>query len=428
MLSLYRILTRLGRPLIEIYLQSRLKKGKEDPARFEERRGVPSCARPNGRLAWLHGASVGEAVSLLPLIERLVAEKGWRVLLTTGTVTSARLMEKRLPKGAIHQYVPVDCPSWVARFLDHWNPDLALWVESEFWPNLILETKARSIPMVLLNGRISDRSLVRWRRYSRTIKTLLSCFSLCLAQSRIDGERLAELGAKQVASPGNLKFAAAPLPVDDAKLEAFRRQLGDRPCWLAASTHEGEEMIAAAIHQALSARYPGLLTIIAPRHPPRAITVRHELEIMGLRIACLSSDAEISADTDILLGDTMGEMGLLYRLAPIAFIGKSLIGAGGQNPLEPARLGVSVLFGPNMNNFAKISQDLQENGGAHRTLDQASLQDAIDQRLANPALAVKEGVLAQSFALAQNHILDEIIEALSPWLEEKTKGDHRESA
>lgn len=426
MLSLYRILTRLGRPLIEIYLQSRLKKGKEDKARFEERRGVPSCARPCGRLAWLHGASVGEAVSLLPLIERITVEKGWRVLLTTGTVTSARLMEERLPKGAIHQYVPVDCPDWVARFLDHWRPDLALWVESEFWPNLILETKARSVPMILLNGRISDRSLIRWRRYSGTIRTLLSCFSLCLAQSRIDGERLLELGAKRVACPGNLKFAAPPLPVDNAKLEAFRRQLGDRPCWLAASTHEGEEAIAASIHQALSIRYPRLLTIIAPRHPPRAAIVWRELEAMGLRVACLSADAEISPDTDILLGDTMGEMGLLYRLAPIAFIGKSLTGAGGQNPLEPARLGVSVLFGPDMSNFAKISQDMQDSGAAHRTLDRASLQDAIDQRLADPALAVKEGALAQDFALAQNHILDEIVEALSPWLEEK--GDHRESA
>ena len=426
LLSLYRILTSLGRPLIEIYLQKRLKKGKEDKARFEERRGVSSFARPDGRLAWLHGASVGEAVSLLPLIERLVAEKGWRVLLTTGTVTSARLMEQRLPKGAIHQYVPVDCPGWVASFLDHWRPDLALWVESEFWPNLILETKARSVPMVLLNGRISDRSLARWRRYSGTIRTLLSCFSLCLAQSKVDAERLVELGAKQVACPGNLKFAAPPLPVDEAKLETFRRQSGNRPCWLAASTHEGEEALAASIHQALSTVHPGLLTIIAPRHPPRAIIVQQELEAMGLRVACLSSAAEISPDTDILLGDTMGEMGLLYRLAPIAFIGKSLIGAGGQNPLEPARLGVSVLFGPNMSNFAKISQDLQDNGAAHRIEDQESLQDAIDQRLADPALAAEEGALAQAFALAQNHILDDIVEALSPWLE--GKGDHRESA
>lgn len=426
MLSLYRILTRLGRPLIEIYLQSRLKKGKEDPIRFEERRGVPSRTRPDGQLAWLHGASVGEAVSLLPLIERITAKKGWRVLLTTGTVTSARLMERRLPEGATHQYVPVDCPGWVVRFLDHWKPDLALWVESEFWPNLILETKARSIPMILLNGRISDRSLIRWRRYSGTIGTLLSCFSLCLAQSRIDGERLAELGAKRVACPGNLKLATPPLPVDDAKLEAFRRQLGDRPCWLAASTHEGEEAMAASIHQALSVLHPGLLTIIAPRHPPRAVIVRQELETMGLRVACLSADAEISSDTDILLGDTMGEMGLLYRLAPIAFIGKSLIGAGGQNPLEPARLGVSVLFGPDMSNFAKISQDMQDNGAAHRILDRASLQDAIDRRLADPALAAKEGALARDFALAQNHILDEIVEALSPWLEEK--GNHREGA
>ena len=247
--SLYRGLTRIGGPLIDLYLARRLKRGKEHPARFPERKGIAGQERPAGPLVWLHAASVGEAVSMLPIVEALQGRGGLTVLVTTGTVTSAAMMADRLPEGAIHQFVPVDRPAWVQRFLDHWRPSLALWVESEFWPNLLTETARRKIPLVLLNGRVSDRSFRRWRKMPDFIGGLLSGFALCLGQTEEDARRLAALGAPKTACLGNLKFAAPALPADAVALAGLIETLGRRPCWLAASTHAGEEIGRASCRE-----------------------------------------------------------------------------------------------------------------------------------------------------------------------------------
>ena len=415
-LTLYRAATTFGEPLISAVLRRRMAEGKEDATRFPEREGIAGLPRPAGRLVWLHAASVGEAISVLPVLDRIQARVNTTALLTTGTVTSARLIADRLPPGAIHQYVPVDRQAWVRRFLDHWRPDLALWLESEFWPNLLLETAARGVPIVLLNGRISPRSFSRWRRSPKLARTLLSAFQLCLGQTEQDAERLRLLGAPDVAAPGNLKFAAPPLPVDVVALRTLWRALADRPRWLAASTHPGEEIIAGEIHRQLKVRFPGLLTIIVPRHVTRGRALAAELRGLGLNVARRTEGEELTAGTDVLLADTMGELGLFIRLAPIVFMGKSLTGGGGQNPLEPARLGASILFGPMMDNFDQVASRMEAAKAAHLVSDQNALAEAVAARLADPSLIRFEGERAATFADAEAGVLDAVFSRIESWL------------
>jgi 3-deoxy-D-manno-octulosonic-acid transferase len=410
-LGFYRWLTTLGGPLIDLYLARRLARGKEDPVRFAERKGVAGKPRPAGPLVWLHAASVGEAVSMLPVIEALQGRDGIIMLVTTGTVTSAAMMANRLPLGAIHQFVPVDRPAWVGRFLDHWRPGLALWVESEFWPNLLREAARRKIPLVLLNGRVSDRSYRRWQTMPNLIRQLLSGFSLCLGQTEEDARRLAALGAADATCVGNLKFAAPALPADPAALAALQASLGGRPRWLAASTHAGEEALAGRVHRALG--IPGLVTLIVPRHPERGAAIAEELRALGLNPTRRSLGEPVS---EVHIADTLGELGLFYRAAPLVFMGKSLIGQGGQNPLEPARLGASVLFGPHMGNFADIVQRMRAAGAANEVADEGALVANLARRFGNPVLVEAEGRRAQSFASAEDGVLAAVIGAIEPLL------------
>jgi 3-deoxy-D-manno-octulosonic-acid transferase len=422
-LALYRGLTTFGMPLISAYLGLRMLRGKEDRERFGERRGISAQPRPPGRLIWLHAASVGESVSMLPVVERLQARGDTSVLVTTGTVTSAEMMGERLPDGAIHQYVPVDRLPWVRRFLDHWRPDLTLWAESEFWPNLLVETAQRGVPLVLLNGRISDRSYAKWQRQPRLMARLLAGFALCLGQTPTDAERLSRLGANRVRCLGNLKFAAPPLPVDDVVLAELQATLAGRPRWLAASTHAGEESMAGGVHQMLAKQHPGLLTIIVPRHPPRGATIAADLAVAGLTVARRSNGDVVTAATQVLLADTMGELGLFCRLAPIVFMGKSLLGQGGQNPLEPARLGASVLFGPNMDNFTDIATRMLAAGAAEEVADAEGLAAAVSRRLADPELAERTSAAARAFSSQQAGVLDAVLAELNPLLAAKDHVD-----
>jgi 3-deoxy-D-manno-octulosonic-acid transferase len=406
-LALYRGATRLVGPLVDRYLDARLARGKEDPQRLGERRGIASRPRPAGFLAWVHAASVGEAVSALSLVDRLIARGS--VLLTTGTVTSGQIMSARLPEGALHQYVPVDRPDWVARFLDHWRPDLGLWLESELWPNLVTATAARGTPMVLVNARMSERSASRWRWLPWTIRPLLDAFDLCLAQSEESASRFRALGALRVEAPGNLKFAAPPLPVDEAELARLRAVIGDRPCWLAASTHPGEEALAGRVHEALAARHPRLLTLIAPRHPARGSDIAAALPGRVTR-----RTAGEGPTGDIYVADTLGELGLFYRVAPVVLIGKSMLEHGGHNPLEPARLGAAVLHGPNMQNFIEAVALL---GDALTPIaGEAELVAAVDRLLADPAQCTSLGALSRERATRGGNALDAVMAALTPYL------------
>lgn len=414
-LRVYRRLSSAIVPLSPALINRRLKLGKEDPARVGERRGVSADVRPVGPLVWIHGASVGEVLAAAALIEKLRA-LNLRILLTSGTVTSAAIVAKRFPADVIHQYVPYDSPRYVTRFLDHWQPSLALFIESDLWPNLILSSAARRLPMVLINGRMSHRSFPRWRRVSGTISALLGRFDVCLAQSQLDGERFAALGSRNVTVTGNLKLDVAAPPADSGKLERLMAVTRGRPIVVAASTHPGEEEILVETHKTLAGFFPGLLTVIVPRHANRGPAIAGMITASGLQPALRSREELPTAATDIYVGDTMGEMGVFYRLAPIVFMGGSLVEHGGQNPIEAVKLGASVVHGPHVFNFTDVYEALDAAGGARRADTQEALVKQLGQLLADPrareaALSAAEGVVEQL-----GGALERTLAALEPYL------------
>ena len=429
-LRLYRAATSLLSPLVTLYLLRRLARGKEERARFAERRGRPGAARPAGPLVWIHAASIGEAMSMLALIDAVVAERPLiSVLVTTGTVTSARLLAARLPaERTRHQYVPVDLPRYVRRFLDHWRPDLALWVESELWPNLVTETAAREIPLLLVNARMSQRSFDGWKRWPNLAGPVIGAFDLCLAQDVVQAERLRQLGARRALCVGNLKSAAGPLPANEAELARLAAQAAGRPLWLAACTHEGEEEAAAEAHQALKRRWPDLLTLVVPRHPARAAAVARMLRERGLAVARRSLAEPITPQTDIYLGDTLGELGLFYRLAGIAFVGGSLVPKGGHNPLEAALLDCAVLHGPDMSNCAAVARDLAAAGAAQAVRDAGELAGAVASLLADPAERARRAAAGLDVAADNRAVLQAVLERIAPWLDRLTPHEAAASA
>jgi 3-deoxy-D-manno-octulosonic-acid transferase len=368
-------------PALHPYLRWRASHGKEVAARLPERRGE-GAARPPGRLLWLHAASVGETLSLLPLLDALAARApDLGLLVTTGTVTSAELLARRLPAalaGRIHhRFAPLDVPRWVERFLAGWRPDAGALVESELWPNLIRAARRRRLPLALVNARLSERSGRRWRRWAPGLaRELLSAFAPVLAQTPADAARFGALGAGLALCLGNLKDAAPPLPADPAELARLRAAVGGRPVFLAASTHPGEEAIVLEAHRRMAASgLPDLLTVIVPRHPHRGPAVAAEADGLAVRRRAAAGPkapqagaprAVPGSDTAVYVADTLGELGLFYRLAGACLVGGSLVPHGGQNPLEPARLGCPVLLGPNTANFAAIVARLLAAGGAAR--------------------------------------------------------------
>ncbi|MBL8566342.1 MAG: DUF374 domain-containing protein [Hyphomicrobiaceae bacterium] len=408
-LKIYRGVTGALAPVLPLWLRLRERQGKEDATRRPERYGIASAARPAGPLIWLHAASVGETNVALPLIQALgEARPDVNFLLTTGTVTSADLARRRLGPRAIHQFVPLDAPRFARRFLDHWRPDLAIFTESEIWPNLILETSSRGTPLALVNARISHRSFSRWRRNSGIARPLFNRLALVLAQNERFSRWFSLLGARDVRNYGNIKIDSPPPPVDSASLERLRAAAMGRALLLAASTHPGEDEIVAVAHRLLVERHPGLLTIIVPRHPERGQPIADMLTAQGLRAKRRSLGELPDATTDIYIADTIGELGTFYALAPIAFIGGSLVKHGGQNPIEAVRHGAAVLTGPHTHNFTDAYNALLRAKGAEVVSDATTLADAASrlltdadalagmQRGAESALAGLAGALART--------------------------------
>ena len=416
-IAAYRALTWAAGPLIHRYMQRRLNAGREDPQRFRERFGDASATRPDGPLVWLHASSVGESLSMLSLIERLRRERPEVVILmTSGTVSSARILENRLPPGVIHQFVPVDRMSWVRRFLDHWQPDLVLWVESEFWPGGLSEGKRRAIPAMLMNARISARSWRGWRRAPWMIRRILQTFDLCMAQTELDAERLRDLGAVNIACPGNLKFAAEPLPADPDTLAALEAATAARPRWLAFSTHPGEEETIAAAHRILVRNLPDILTIIVPRHPARGPEIENILAASGTTVSVRSRSQLPDKNIGFLLADTMGELGVFFRLTDIAFVGGSLVPHGGQNPIEPARLGCAIVHGPHMENFLAIEGELNTAGASSVATTAEEIAREVGTLLSNTALRQRRVAAARSVADGKFSILDAVFSHIDPIL------------
>ena len=350
-------------PLAGLWLKRRLRRGKEVEERLSERHGNSTLARPDGPLVWLHGASVGELTAVFPLIYRL-RERDVRVLVTSGTVTSAAVMKERLPDDVLHQFIPLDAPRFVYRFLQHWHPDLGLFIESDLWPNLIVASAKGRIPMVLINGRMSEQSFKGWRSLRRTAKAILGKFDMCLAQSALDAERFSELGLPVVHVTGNLKLDVPAPPADKDKLAELQLAIADRQVFVAASTHPGEDEAIIEAHRRIRKTKPRLLTIIAPRHPHRGKDILAHAVAAGSRGMLRSYGVLPDERTDIYVADTMGELGLFYRLAHIVFMGGSIVEHGGQNPIEAAKLGRPILHGPHIWNFADIYAALDAARGA----------------------------------------------------------------
>ena len=414
-LRLYRRLSTAMVPLAPALIKRRLKLGKEDPARIAERRGLTRDARPNGPLLWIHGASVGEVLAAAALIERLRA-LNIRILLTSGTVTSAAIVARRFPADIIHQYVPYDSPRYVARFLDHWRPSLALFIESDLWPNLIISSAARRVPMVLINGRMSQRSFPRWRRVSGTISALLEKFDICLAQSPADAERFSALGCPNVITTGNLKLDVPAPPADPVKLERLMSMTRGRAIVVAASTHPGEEQIVIETHKTLAGFFPELLTVIVPRHPDRGSSISGMITASGLKPALRSRDEPLAAATDVYVADTMGELGLFYRLSPIVFMGGSLIRHGGQNPIEAIKLGASIVHGPHVFNFTDVYEALDSTGGARMADTEEALVKQLGQLLASRDTSAAMSAASQRVVEELGGALERTLTALEPYL------------
>jgi 3-deoxy-D-manno-octulosonic-acid transferase len=422
MLKIYRLLTYFSAPLLEILLLRRQKRGKEHETRLSERQGIAGRKKPaKTPLLWLHAASVGESQSALALINALLAQyPGIQILVTSGTMTSARLMEKTLPARAFHQFYPLDHPDWTARFLDHWQPDAILWMESELWPNMLQAVKDRKIPAALINARLSDSSFKNWNIFKGAAKTLLETFKIILAQTRRDRERFETLGAASVTVTDNLKYSAAPLAYDAKDLEALKNVTANRDIWIFASTHKGEEELACRVHKALKASAPALLTIIVPRHPERRDDIRKICEAHRLSHIFRGDAKNLPAQgTDIYIVDTMGELGLFYRLALLACIGRSFSddGGGGHNPIEAAQLDCAVLYGPHVQFQQDIFDDMKSAKAATQIHTAEELENTLLWLINNPAQAKDLQEKAKAFAADKNTVLARVLQELQPILE-----------
>jgi 3-deoxy-D-manno-octulosonic-acid transferase len=411
----YSALTSACRPLVPLLLRMRILRGKEDAARRGERLGIATRSRPAGRVAWMHGASIGECLSLLPCMEEFIA-RGFHIVVTSGSLGSARVLAGRLPAGSSHQFLPLDIFAYALRFLAHWQPEIVLVAESEIWPNAFRAIKRRNIPLVSVNARLSPISFARWSKAPRAAAAVFGMIDLCLAQTREDAERFAGLGTCGVRVIGNLKFDVGAPPADPAELAELTGRIGTRPVWAAVSTHAGEEEIVADAHLALCEQFPTLLTILAPRHPRRGDAVAQMLARKGLRVARHSQKAVLGNDTDIYLADTLGETGLIYRASMLAFVGRSLAAKGGQNPIEAAKLNCAILHGPHVGNFREVYAELDAGQAAFLVNDGRTLTESVRWLLSDAQALRRAARNAAHVAEEHSGATARVMQAIKPYL------------
>lgn len=414
-LGFYNSVSSLSAPALKILLNQRLKAGKEDEQRLAERMGIPSKKRPDGRLFWLHAASVGEAQSALILINALLAANpDLSILVTSGTLSSANLMGSRLPDRAFHQFYPLDHPKWCENFLNHWRPDAVLWMESELWPNMLSAVKARAIPSVLVNARLSQRSFARWSMAKGTVSDLLSAFTLILAQTPDDAARFETLGHPHVLMSDNIKYSASPLPYNEADLSVLQAMTGTRPCWVYASTHDGEEALTCDTHKKLKEKFPDVLSIIVPRHPERRDAIADTVRNHGLSFSLRSRSETIEDTTDIYIADTLGELGVFYKLCPAAVIGRSFSndGGGGHNPIEAAQFGCAVLSGPNIQYQTDLFASMENENAVIILQDKSDLAPSLLSLFEHPEQLIAMQDNAKRFADDKAHVIDSVLHSL----------------
>ena len=399
-------------------LEARLKAGKEDPSRINERRGQTPNIRPEGEVIWFHAASVGESIALLGLIENIVEERPLtNILITTGTTASANLINTRLPKKTIHQYVPLDVGKFVCNFLDHWRPNLAVFTESELWPCLIATAHARKVPLILINARISRKSFSKWKWLKGLVSSILSKFDIILCQDENTAKFIRKLSKSKIDPKvvGSLKESAPPLPFSEEDRSVISNQIGSRPIWLAASTHEREELMMAEAHEYARRFSRRLLLIIVPRHPNRGKKICSDLRNLGWQVSLRSDGEKINNYTEIYIADTFGEMGLWYRISSISFLGGSMTEVGGHNPFEPATLGSAILHGPHVWSAAEAYEELGKVKASLQVKNPEELSQAIVDLLnpdTNASMAKSAWDLSSKEAEASSQALKEIFKVL----------------
>jgi len=424
MYRFYRLLTIICGPFIPLLLSYREKNGKEDERSIAEKASATfSKKRPTNtnKLLWIHGASVGEAQSSLILIKHLLDTfPDLRILVTTGTLTSAALMEKRLPERAFHQFCPLDRPRYVRKFIDYWHPDGALWMESELWPNMLHKLKKQDIPTILVNARISPKSFKYWSYAPSFSKEILSTFNKVLCQSDNDKKLFDLLGAEKTIVTDNIKYSAAPLTYNKEDLADIRDATQERNICLYASTHEGEEQLACSVHERLKQSIPDILTIIVPRHPERRDNIAQSCCAYPVKLSFRGEDKNLPGkDDDIYIADTLGELGLFYALSPIAFIGRSLSndGGGGHNPIEAAQLGCAILHGPNIQNLQDIYNQMHEQNAALIVNNMSALEDMCFNLLKDENRCATMQRASSAFAKEKANVINAVIKEITPCLE-----------
>ncbi len=358
MIIIYRIFGYCLFPLMLIYLKWRLHKGKEDKDRLVERYGYSNISRPEGKLVWIHAASVGESLSALSVVEAINKSlPSVSILLTTGTISSSVLMKERLPDNVYHQYFPLDVIHWVKRFLNHWRPDLVLWIESEFWPTHLSELRYRNIPSILLNARLSDSSFSKWLKFPYYFRKITSLFDKIYAQSVSDEKKFHDLGVDIASFEGNLKSILKPRLVNKEEKKKLEDSIGKRKIWLAASTHNGEEKIIARAHKDLMKEFPDALCVLIPRHPERSKNIEEMLIKKGISVKRRTVFEFPNDETQVYIANTLGELDLFYDISPVSFVGGSLVPIGGHNIIEAARGNSAVIVGPHTSNFEDIIEE-----------------------------------------------------------------------
>lgn len=419
MLFFYRFLCQVLKPIYQrLMIPRRLKDGKEDPARLNEKFGFASMKRPQGKLIWIHAASVGETLSILKLVREIQSlYHDAQILVTSGTVTSARVVADKFPKTIIHQFAPMDFQDSVTRFLDHWKPDLALWVESELWPNMIFSIKDRQIPLLSVNVRFSDRSLRRWCWFKGFFLDLLQCFDVIFVQTKSVEKKLKTIGAQHVFYKGNLKFAADPLDASQDLLKLLEDSIKTRKVWVASSTHAGEEELILEVHEKLKTHFPDLLTILIPRHPDRAQKIMKLLGAHKETFQLFSASPKPSETTDVLIVDQVGLLGVFYRLSPYVFVGGSFVGVGGHNIIEPAQLESVILHGPHMHNFREVLMHFNQFQGTIEVADSQELSSVLHNLFLAPQ-KVQDLIKKSKSAVAdQTDVLNQIMDGIHPFLQ-----------
>lgn len=415
---LYSVAANLIAPLAYRRVAAKLKAHGTDPARFRERMGKSTVKRPDGPLIWFHAASVGESLSVLRLIRHMGdLHPGWQFLMTSGTATSAEIVGRRLPPRCIHQFAPLDAKRAIRRFLTHWQPKAAIFVESELWPQMLQMTRAAGIPLALLNARISDRSARNWKRFPATSRHLMGHFNVIHTQDARTTDHLHDLGLPHAYTGQNLKSVSGPLPFDADEKTRLEAKVADRPLWVASSTHPDEDEVMIAAQKALLVDHPELLLILVPRHPDRATAISALIDAADLQGSRRAAGEDLMANTQVYLADTLGETGLWYALSPITCLCGSFTPVGGHNPYEPAYAGSAVLHGPLYTNFAQTYADFDANGGARQVADAPALAREVSTLLqsADTLSAMQEK--SQAFAAAQDDMLDAITETLTKALD-----------